>query len=47
MRGNTYHPTDDLAKLKKHLSTSVRTTKVAQKWFEGFQAFFCTLDLCI
>jgi len=43
----TYHLTDDLAELDDHPNTSVRMTKAAQKWFEGFQAFCCTLDLCI
>jgi len=42
-----YYPTDGLGELKNHPNTSFRTTQVAQKWFEGFQAFYCTFDLDI
>ena len=38
---------DGQPELDKHPRTSVRRTKAAQKWFEGFQGFCCALDLGI
>ena len=39
------YSTDSLSELENHSSTSACRIKVTQKWFEGFQAFCCTLDL--